>query len=117
MWITRFVPVTRRLLITKKIKDKKLRGNMQKLQQRFSEVAYHAQQTEMLLPEMSGYLEVDGMEKTYKITQQQLKSEVDITTANKVPSPSPDRGVYQDADGRALNSSWRSLVPMPLIIL
>ena len=86
MLITRFATLAWRLLIAKKIKDKKLRGNMQKLQQRFSEVAYHAQQTEMLLPEESGYLEVDGMEKTWKITQQQLKKEVDITTANKVPS-------------------------------
>jgi hypothetical protein len=38
----------------------------------------------MLLPEDRGFLEVEGMEKTYKITQNQLQKEVDITTAQKV---------------------------------
>jgi len=38
----------------------------------------------MLLQEDRGFLEAEGMEKTYKITQQQLKQEVDITTAQKV---------------------------------
>ena len=67
-----------------KIKDKKLRGNLQKMQQKISEVAYNAARSEMLLQEDKGYLEVEGMEKTYKVTQQQLKQEVDITTAQKV---------------------------------
>jgi U3 small nucleolar RNA-associated protein 7 len=72
------------MLTEQKIKDKKLRGNMQKLQKRFGEVAYNAAQSEMLLPEDRGYLEAEGMEKTYKITQKQLRKEVDITTAQKV---------------------------------
>lgn len=38
----------------------------------------------MLLPEDRGFLEVEGMEKTYKVTQDQLRKEVDITTAKKV---------------------------------
>ena len=67
-----------------KIKDKKLRGNLQKMQQKISEVAYNAARSEMLLQEDRGYLEAEGMEKTYKVTQQQLKQEVDITTAQKV---------------------------------
>lgn len=74
----------KRRLTLKKIKDKKLRGNLQKLQKRFGEAAYHAARSEMLLPEEPGYIEVEGMEKTYKITQEQLKKEVDITTAQKV---------------------------------
>jgi len=47
-------------------------------------VAYNAARSEMLLPEERGYLEAEGMEKTYKIKQDQLKEEVDITTAQKV---------------------------------
>lgn len=54
------------------------------MQKRFGEVAYNAARSEMLLPEDRGYLEVEGMEKTYKITQEQLRKEVDITTAQKV---------------------------------
>ena len=57
------------------------------MQQRFSEIAYNAAQSEMLLPEDKGYLEAEGMEKTYKITQEQLRKEVDITTAQKVSPP------------------------------
>jgi U3 small nucleolar RNA-associated protein 7 len=38
----------------------------------------------MLLPEERGFIEVEGMERTYKITQEQLKKDVDITTAQKV---------------------------------
>ena len=56
------------------------------MQQRFSEIAYNAARSEMLLPEDKGYLEVEGMEKTYKITQEQLRKEVDVTTAQKVVS-------------------------------
>jgi len=54
------------------------------MQKRFSELAYNAAQSEVLLSEDRGYLEAEGMEKTYKITQQQLRKEVDITTARKV---------------------------------
>ena len=57
---------------------------MQKLQTRFDEASYNAARAEMLLPENAGYLEAEGMEKTYKFTQKQLKEEVDITTAQKV---------------------------------
>jgi U3 small nucleolar RNA-associated protein 7 len=67
-----------------KIKDKKLRGKVQKLQNRFGEVAYNAARSEMLLPTDRGFLEVEGMEKTYKVKQDQLLKQVDITTAQKV---------------------------------
>ena len=72
------------LLRCEKIKDKKLRSKVQKMQKRFGEAAYNAARSELLLPEEKGYIEVEGMEKTYKITQEQLKTEVDITTAQKV---------------------------------
>ena len=64
------------------------------MQQRFSEIAQNAAQSELLLPEASGYLEPEGIEKTYKITQNQLKEEVDITTAQKVI-----RGTYVSSSG------------------
>jgi hypothetical protein len=67
-----------------KIKDKKLRGKVQKLQKRFGEFAYNAARSEMLLPTDRGFLEVEGMEKTYKVRQGQLLKQVDITTAQKV---------------------------------
>ena len=57
------------------------------MQKRFGEAAYNAARSEMLLPEERGYIEVEGMEKTYKITQERLKKEVDITTAQKVHIP------------------------------
>lgn len=57
---------------------------MQKMQQRFGEAAFNAAQSEMLLPEERGFIEVEGMERTYKIRQEQLKKDVDITTAQKV---------------------------------
>ena len=60
---------------------------MQKLQTRFGEASYNAARAEMLLPEDRGYLEAEGMEKTYKFTQEQLKEEIDITTAQKVILP------------------------------
>jgi U3 small nucleolar RNA-associated protein 7 len=71
-------------LTMQKIKDKKLRGNLQKMQKRFGELAYNAARSEMLLPEDRGYLEAEGMEKTYKFTQEQIRKEVDVTTAQKV---------------------------------
>jgi hypothetical protein len=54
------------------------------MQKRFGEAAFNAAQSEMLLPEERGFIEVEGMERTYKITQEQLKKDVDITTAQKV---------------------------------
>lgn len=66
----------------------------------------------MLLPEDRGYLEAEGMEKTYKFTQEQLKQEIDITTAQKVVPPcflrqTDDGFVGQTAYGRDL--SWISM--------
>ena len=74
--------------MTKKVKDKKLRGHLQKMQKRFGEAAYKSAQSDILLLEDRGYLEAEGMEKTYKFTQEQIRNEVDITTAQKVSTPS-----------------------------
>lgn len=82
------------------------------MQQKISEVAYNAARSEMLLQEDRGFLEAEGMEKTYKISQQQLKQEVDITTAQKVLDHKGG-GV----DRRDSHSIYLHLDPMRLIIL
>jgi hypothetical protein len=66
------------------IKDKKLRGNMKKLEYRYKDAALKAKDSEMLLAEERGYVEAEGMEKTYKFTQKELGQAVDIATAQKV---------------------------------
>ncbi|CAG2109705.1 unnamed protein product [Medioppia subpectinata] len=42
-----------------------------------------AARSELLLPEMSGFLEADDNEETYQITQQEIIESVDITSATK----------------------------------
>ncbi|CAG2162416.1 unnamed protein product [Oppiella nova] len=42
-----------------------------------------AARSELLLPEMSGYLEAEDNEQTYQITQQEIVESVDITSATK----------------------------------
>jgi hypothetical protein len=86
MLITRCI-FSQTLSKLQKIKDKKLRGNLQKLQSKFGELAQNAARSEMLLPEERGYLEAEGMEKTYKVTQDELRKQVDVTTAQKVVFP------------------------------
>lgn len=65
------------------IKDKKLRGNLKKLEYKFKAAATNAKDAEMLLEEEKGYLEADGMERTYKFSQKELVKAVDISTAQK----------------------------------
>lgn len=68
------------------IKDKKLKSNIKKTEKRFQDAAEQAEKLEMLLPEESGYLEAEGMEKTYKFRQEELAQNVDINTSKKVRS-------------------------------
>lgn len=57
------------------------------MQKRFGEAVYKSAQSDLLLLEDRGYLEAEGMEKTYKFKQEQIRNEVDITTAQKVCTP------------------------------
>ncbi|KAK9454284.1 WD40-repeat-containing domain protein [Dipodascopsis uninucleata] len=66
-----------------KVKDRKLRANMKRVDQRFKEAARAAKSTELLLQEEAGFLEAEGMEKTYKVTQEDLRKQVDVTTAQR----------------------------------
>lgn len=71
-------------ITVKSIKDKKLRGNLKKLEYRYKAAATNAKDAEMLLEEQQGYLEAEGMERTYKFTQKELVQAVDVSTAQKV---------------------------------
>jgi U3 small nucleolar RNA-associated protein 7 len=73
-------------IAVKGIKDKKLRGNMKKLEYRYKSAAINAKDAEMLLEEEKGYLEAEGMERTYKFSQQELVKAVDVSTAQKASS-------------------------------
>lgn len=46
--------------------------------------AYAAARAEILLPEEAGFLEAEGMERTYKFSQKALREEVDISSSRKV---------------------------------
>ncbi|KAI8366692.1 WD40-repeat-containing domain protein [Radiomyces spectabilis] len=68
----------------KKIKDKKLKGKLRKQEDEIREAARAAARAELLLGEEAGFLEAEGIERTYKFQQDQLKDAVDVNTANKI---------------------------------
>ena len=68
----------------KSVKDKKLRGNLKALENKYKEFTLQAKDAEMLLQEERGIIETEGMERTFKLTQEELKKDVDIATAQKV---------------------------------
>ncbi|KDO34990.1 hypothetical protein SPRG_18957 [Saprolegnia parasitica CBS 223.65] len=64
--------------------DKKLKSELKRSDKKFSEAALQAAKAEILLPEESGILVAEGLEKTHRFTQEQLAEHVDINTANKM---------------------------------
>ncbi|KAL3674702.1 hypothetical protein V7S43_000640 [Phytophthora oleae] len=78
------------------IRDKKLKGSLQRANEKHKLAAESAAKSEILLPDQAGLLEAEGLEKTYKFTQQQLADNVDINTAHKIFSLDlPDYGAYR----------------------
>ncbi|KAG7384043.1 hypothetical protein PHYPSEUDO_003013 [Phytophthora pseudosyringae] len=78
------------------IRDKKLKGSLQRASDRHKLAAESAAKSEILLPDQMGFLEAEGLEKTYKFSQQQLADNVDINTARKIFSLDlPDYGAYR----------------------
>ncbi|EPS36534.1 hypothetical protein H072_9925 [Dactylellina haptotyla CBS 200.50] len=67
----------------KSVKAKRLRENMRRMETKFRDGAIQAKATELLLEEDPGYLEAEGMEKTYHFTQKDLQKELDVGTAKK----------------------------------
>lgn len=69
---------------TKNVRDKKLRGNLKALEERYKDAALKAKDAEILLENSSGFLEPEGeFEKTYKVRQDEIKDDVGIETAKK----------------------------------
>ncbi|KAG5460374.1 MAG: WD40-repeat-containing domain protein [Olpidium bornovanus] len=69
---------------TKKVTDKKLKANLNKAEVRFDDAAKRAARAEVLLTEEAGFLEAEGMERTYKFTQKQLSEHLDVGTKKKL---------------------------------
>ncbi|KAF9439234.1 Small subunit (SSU) processome component [Entomortierella beljakovae] len=77
-----------------KLKDKKLKGSIKRREKQFKDAAYKAASSEILLTEEAGFLEPEGIERTFKFTQSALKKEVDISTAHKIFSLDLNFGPY-----------------------
>lgn len=69
---------------TKNIKDKKLRANLRSLEDRYKDATLKAKDAEILLENSSGLLEPEGeLERTYKVRQADIQSDVGVETAKK----------------------------------
>jgi U3 small nucleolar RNA-associated protein 7 len=68
----------------KGVKDKKLRGNIQRLELKYKDATLKAKDAEILLENEAGYLEAEGeLERTYKVRQDELKQDLAIETSRK----------------------------------
>jgi len=66
------------------IKDKKLRGNLRSLENKYKDSVLRAQDAEILLENEEGFIQAEGdLEKTYKVRQDVIKQEIAIDTAKK----------------------------------
>jgi U3 small nucleolar RNA-associated protein 7 len=84
-----------RKISVKSVKDKKLRGNLKNLENKYKDAAMRAKDAEILLENTEGYLEPETeLERTYKTTQDQIKSSVPIATAQMGFELKLDGGPY-----------------------
>ena len=66
------------------IRDKKLRGNLESLENKYKDSVLRAHDAEILLENQNGFIQTEGeLEKTYKIRQDEIKREVAVETAKK----------------------------------
>ena len=69
---------------TKQIKDRKLRNSMKKLEGKYQDAVIKAKDAEILLENTGGFLEAEGeLERTFKVRQEDIVSEVAAETAQK----------------------------------
>ncbi|RKP09800.1 WD40-repeat-containing domain protein [Thamnocephalis sphaerospora] len=68
----------------KRVKSSRLRNALGKADKFAREAAETAARAEMLLTEEAGYLEAEGMEKTFKFTQRAISDHLDITNQKKI---------------------------------
>lgn len=64
--------------------DKKLKAKLTHQEKQTRDAARAAARAELLLQEEAGYLEAEGMEKTFKFRQDKIFSSLDVNTASKV---------------------------------
>ncbi|KAK0785374.1 putative U3 small nucleolar RNA-associated protein 7 [Friedmanniomyces endolithicus] len=68
----------------KNVKDRKARGTLKALEERYKESALKAKEAEILLEHDSGFLEPEGeLERTYKVRQDAIQKDVGVETAKK----------------------------------
>ena len=69
---------------TRQIRDKKLRSNMRRLEGKYQNATIKAKDAEILLENTSGFLEPESeLERTYKVRQEDITSDVAVETAKK----------------------------------
>ena len=73
-----------RQIRTQSVKDKKLRSNLKSLENKYKDASLKAKDAEILLEHESGYLEPENdLERTYKVRQDDLLSDLAVETAKK----------------------------------
>lgn len=71
-------------IYTKGVKDRKLRGNLKRLETKYEDAALKARDAEILLENEAGFLEPEGeLERTYKVRQDDIRDNVGIEVAKK----------------------------------
>lgn len=66
------------------IKDRKLRGNLKILENKYKDATLKAKDAEILLENTAGFLEAENdLERTYKVRQEEISKDVAVETAKK----------------------------------
>lgn len=69
---------------THSVRDKKLRSNLQAVEEKYKDAALRAKDAEILMEHEAGFLEPEGeMERTYRVRQDEIAANVGIETAKK----------------------------------
>ncbi|GAB5366783.1 hypothetical protein AAMO2058_001173000 [Amorphochlora amoebiformis] len=68
----------------KNVKNKRLKGEMKHTEDQILNATEQAARAEILLTQDSGHLEPEGMEKTWRFKQEDLRTEVDVRTQKKM---------------------------------
>ena len=88
------------------MKSKILKKKEEQRNEAIASALYDNKSTEILKTEGGGYLEPEGMDRTYRMKQDKLKTDVDLNTPRKIFSLTLDQfGPYQvqfDRPGRHL---------------
>ncbi|KAJ2379159.1 putative U3 small nucleolar RNA-associated protein 7 [Coemansia sp. RSA 2607] len=69
---------------TTKVRSKRAQASLDHAKRRREEAAEEAARSEMLLTQDAGFLEAEGLERTYKFTQAQLAENLDLASAGKI---------------------------------